>query len=110
MCCYAGARDILREAFGAIPTSQQIWLAAIKLEWQNNEFDRARALLTKAREHASCESVWLKSALLERELGQPQVAVNLLLEAIKLPQYAHFAKFYMLAGQIYTEELNELGE
>lgn len=106
----AGARDILREAFGAIPTSQQIWLAAIKLEWENNEFERARALLSKAREHASCESVWLKSALLERELGQPQVAVGLLLEAIKIDKYAHFAKFYMMAGQIYTEELNELAK
>lgn len=105
-----GARDILREAFAAIPTSQQIWLAAIKLEWENSEFERARALLTKAREHASCEAVWLKSALLERELGNPQGAVALLLDAIKIEKYRHFAKFYMMAGQIYSEELNELAK
>jgi pre-mRNA-processing factor 6 len=31
-----GARAILVEAFDANPDSEQIWLAAVKLEWENN--------------------------------------------------------------------------
>jgi len=39
----------------------------VKLEWENNEIQRARVLLTKARERAPSPRVWMKSALLERE-------------------------------------------
>jgi hypothetical protein len=45
-------------------SSSCIIISAIKLEWENNEFVRARLLLTKARERASSERVWLKAALL----------------------------------------------
>jgi hypothetical protein len=45
-----------------------IMISAIKLEWENNEFVRARLLLTKARERASSERVWLKAALLGDEM------------------------------------------
>ena len=33
------AREILSSAFRANPDSEDIWLAAIKLESENNEFD-----------------------------------------------------------------------
>ena len=36
----------------ANPNSEEIWLAAIKLESENNEFTRARRLLARARENA----------------------------------------------------------
>lgn len=48
--------------------SEQIFLAAVKLEWENNEFVRARMLLQKARENVGTERTYLKSALLEREM------------------------------------------
>lgn len=48
--------------------SEQIFLAAVKLEWENNEFVRARLLLQKARENVGTERTYLKSALLEREM------------------------------------------
>ena len=38
--------------FQANPNSEEIWLAAIKLESENNEFTRARRLLARARENA----------------------------------------------------------
>ena len=100
-----GARDILLEAFKANSQSQQIWLAAVKLEWENGEFERARILLQRARENAPSERVWLKSALLEREVGQPQAALALLEQAIKA--FPSFAKYYMMAGQVYDEDLKE---
>lgn len=93
----AAARSILLEAFSANPNvrpylpnfvlhyilhtywflsffqSEQIFLAAVKLEWENNEFVRARLLLQKARENVGTERTYLKSALLEREMVAKQV-------------------------------------
>jgi hypothetical protein len=42
-----GARAILAEAFAANPDSEDVWLAAFKLEFENDEPQRARALLAK---------------------------------------------------------------
>lgn len=36
----------------ANPNSEEIWLAAVKLESENNEYERARKLLSKARSSA----------------------------------------------------------
>lgn len=48
-----------------------MWLAAFKLEFETREPERARALLAKARgsEHSATRRVWMKSAVVERELG-----------------------------------------
>ena len=43
------ARGILSLAFQANPNSEEIWLAAVKLESENHEYERARRLLAKAR-------------------------------------------------------------
>lgn len=45
----AAARSILALAFQANPNSEEIWLAAVKLESENNEYERARKLLHRAR-------------------------------------------------------------
>jgi Tetratricopeptide repeat len=65
------ARRILEQAFRANADSEEIWLAAFKLEFENNEADRARLLLAKARQSpaTSTQRVWMKSAIVERELG-----------------------------------------
>ncbi len=52
-----GSREILKMANLAQPDSENIWLAAAKLEFENDEPERARALLTKARERAGTERV-----------------------------------------------------
>lgn len=46
------ARSILAIAFQANPNSEEIWLAAVKLESENNEYVRSRKLLAKARASA----------------------------------------------------------
>ena len=53
----AGARSILEEAFVANPESEQIWLAAVKLEAENGEWTVARELLARARKVADTERV-----------------------------------------------------
>ena len=54
------ARSILALAFQANPNSEDIWLAAVKLESENNEHDRARKLLAKARTNACTARVMMK--------------------------------------------------
>ena len=49
-------------------TNYQIWLAAVKLEKENGHFELARQVLTRARTTAGTPRVWMKSALLERDL------------------------------------------
>lgn len=43
----------------ANPNSEEIWLAAVKLESENNEYERARRLLAKARSSAPTARVRL---------------------------------------------------
>ncbi|XP_077291122.1 pre-mRNA processing factor 6 isoform X2 [Arctopsyche grandis] len=92
------ARGILSLAFQANPNSEEIWLAAVKLESENQEYDRARRLLAKARASAPTPRVMMKSAKLEWALDNLDVALDLLDEAIKI--YPDFPKLVMMKGQI----------
>lgn len=92
------ARTILQRAFQANPNSEKIWLAAVKLEQDLGEHERARALLTKAREEASTERVWLRAIVLERNLGHGKAAQALLTGALE--RYPTFAKFWLIQAQL----------
>jgi pre-mRNA-processing factor 6 len=92
------ARAILREAYAAIPNSEEIWLAAFKLEFENHETERARMLLAKARERGGTERVWMKSAIVERELGNIEEERKLLNEGLK--QFPSFYKLWLMLGQL----------
>ncbi len=97
------ARDILTNAFAANPDSEQVWLAAAKLEWETGETERARVLLQRARERAPTERVFMKSALLERQTKSYSAALDLIQQGLE--EYPKFPKLYMMAGQIYSNEL-----
>lgn len=97
------ARDILTQAFSINTDSENVWLAAAKLEWETGEMERARVLLERARDRAPSARVYMKSALLERELQNYKAALSLLEEGIS--KYPTFAKLYMMAGQIYSEDM-----
>lgn len=94
----AAARSILALAFQANPNSEDIWLAAVKLESENNEHERARKLLAKARSNACTARVMMKSVKLEWCLNRIDEARKLLAEATK--KYPNFAKLSMMKGQI----------
>ena len=99
------SRTILTEAFKANPESEPVWLAAVKLEWETGEIERARVLLTRARERAPTARIYMKSALLERESRQYEIALELLEDGIQ--RYPTFAKMYMMGGQICSEDLTK---
>lgn len=93
-----GARRILNEAFGCLPGNEQIWLAAVKLEKENGEFELARGVLQRARTNAGTDRVWMKSALLERDLGNTEEEAHLLITA--LSKFPKFDKLYLMLGQL----------
>ncbi|KAK3931821.1 Pre-mRNA-processing factor 6 [Frankliniella fusca] len=97
-----GARGILSLAFQANPNSEEIWLAAVKLESENNEFERARRLLAKARASAPTPRVMMKSAKLEWCLDNVDEALKLLSEAIKV--FPDFPKLWLMKGQIEVQK------
>jgi pre-mRNA-processing factor 6 len=94
----AGARAILTEAFKANTNSEQIWLAAVKLETENGEYERGRLLLHKAKEQAGTERVYVKAIVLERNLENVERAQSILAEALE--RYPKYAKFWMMKGQM----------
>ena len=93
-----GARDVLEEAFAANPDSEDIWLAAFKLEFENREPERARALLAKVREKGAGERVWMKSAIVEREVGDADAERALLVEG--LDKFPASWKMWIMLGQL----------
>ena len=85
-----GARGILEQAFEACHQSEEIWLAAVKLESECDELKRARQILAKARTSASSPRVMMKSAKLDWCLGDLKAALLLLDEGINLYIVAFF--------------------
>ena len=57
------AREVLEKAFVANPESEQIWLAAVKLEAENGELEVARELLVRARTVADTQGYVLLASL-----------------------------------------------
>lgn len=99
------ARGILSLAFQANPNSEEIWLAAVKLESENEEYERARRLLAKARASAPTPRVMMKSSKLEWALNNLNEALNLLDEAVKV--FPDFDKLWMMKGQIEEQQNKE---
>ena len=62
------AREVLERAFVKNSESEQIWLAAVKLEAENGELAVARELLVRARTVADTERVRLGLIHPAREL------------------------------------------
>lgn len=96
------ARGILSFAFQANPNSEDIWLAAVKLESENAEYERARRLLAKARASAPTPRVMMKSSKLEWALNNLKDALKLLNEAVDV--FPDYAKLWMMKGQIEEQQ------
>jgi len=90
-------RAILQEAYAVIPNSEEILLAALKLEFENREPESAKMLLAKARERGGNERVWMKSAIVERELGNIAKEQRLFDEGLQ--RFPSFFKLWLMLGQ-----------
>jgi len=63
-----GSRGVLEQAFNENAESEQIWLAAVKLEAENGEVGAARELLTRARQVAKTSRVRIFRVYIRIEL------------------------------------------
>ncbi|KIV83423.1 hypothetical protein PV11_05452 [Exophiala sideris] len=105
------ARRVLGRAFNQNPNSEKIWLAAVQLEADAKQVDQARELLATARQQAPTERVWYKSAAYERQWGNIDVALDLVLQGLtstvidkKETRFPRSPKLWMLKGQIYEDK------
>ena len=105
------ARKVLGRAFNQNPNNEEIWLAAVKLEADAKQVDKARELLSTARQEAATERVWYKSAAYERQLGNIDIALDLVLQGLeshvidkKETRFPRSAKLWMMKGQIYEDK------
>ena len=105
------ARRVLGKAFNQNPNNEDIWLAAVKLEADANQVEQARELLRTARQEASTERVWVKSAAYERQLGNADEALDLVLQGLtsevidkKETKFPRSAKLWMMKGQLYEDK------
>lgn len=96
----SAARSILQEAFAANPDSEEVWLAAFKLEFENHEPERARLILAKAREKGGTERMWMKSAIVEREMGNDEEELAVLRDG--LAKYPLAWKMWLMLGQLHA--------
>ncbi|KAK4190729.1 PRP1 splicing factor, N-terminal-domain-containing protein [Podospora australis] len=99
------ARIVLARAFKQNPNNEIIWLAAVKLEADNGSVDDAKKLLATARQQAPTDRVWMRSAAYERQLGNHEAALDLVIDALRL--FPTAPKLWMMKGQIY-EDLAQL--
>lgn len=97
------ARAILEAAFRSNPNSEQIWLAAVKLESENQEYERARKLLARACTNAPTARVFMKSAKLEWQLNELTKAMDLVNAGLK--QFPEFDKLWMMKGQLLEQQM-----
>ncbi|KAK1936526.1 putative u5 snRNP-associated subunit [Babesia divergens] len=103
------SRSILADAYVKNPEAESIALAAVKLEREHHEFERARQLLQRSREKCGTRKMWMQSVQLERQLKNYDVAIELCDKALNL--HPNFDKLWMIAGQmrmeLATPDINE---
>ncbi|KAK3989274.1 hypothetical protein QBC44DRAFT_327877 [Cladorrhinum sp. PSN332] len=95
------ARRVLARAFKKLTQNEDIWLAAVKLEADNGFVDEARNLLKTARQNAPTDRIWMRSVAFERQLGNNEAAIDLVIEALRL--FPKTPKLWMMKGQIYED-------
>lgn len=101
----AGARQVLIRAFDRNVGSEEISLAAAKLEYENGEKEAARSLLERARGEVGSSRVWLKSAVFERDEGHPVQALHIVEEGLR--KRNDDPKLWLMRGQlVQTAEAN----
>ncbi|KAK0543071.1 U4/U6 x U5 tri-snRNP complex subunit Prp1 [Tilletia horrida] len=93
-----GARQVLARAFERNLGSEEISLAASKLEAENGQKQAAQRLLEVARSEVGSARVWMKSAAFERNEGRLQASLALVNEALK--KFPNSSKLHMMKGQL----------
>jgi pre-mRNA-processing factor 6 len=103
----AGARVVLGRSFGQLPGNENLYMRAVDLEVDGGDYEQARQFLQVARESAATDRIFLKSATLERQLGNFEDAIDICNQGLQ--NWPGSWKLHAVKGQIY-EKLSKLRE
>lgn len=93
------AHAILSDAHAKQPDAVELVLALFKIKCALAKVDEAQALLREARDSSEPdEDVWLKSIVLERNMGNSQEALSMTMQAISLFPQNH--KLHIIRSQL----------
>lgn len=95
------AKQILEKAFESLSRNADIWLALIKLENVEKNYDKARELFREAKLNVNNERVWYKYVTFLRQLGSIDEALDSIEEG--LTRFPSCYKLYMQKAQILEE-------
>lgn len=102
-----GARKVLGRSFEKLPGNENLYTRAVDFEVDAEEYDQARTFLQIARESAATDRIYMKSAVLERQLGAYDAALDMCNQGLQT--WPASWKLHAIKGQIY-ESLGKLKE
>jgi pre-mRNA-processing factor 6 len=105
-----GARKTLGRSFENLPGNEHIYNSAVEFEVNSGNYDQARQFLQLARTSAATDRIYMKSAVLERQLGAFEVALDMCNQGLQT--WPGSWKLHAVKGQIYesTGKLKEAQE
>ncbi|KAF2274647.1 TPR-like protein [Westerdykella ornata] len=101
------ARKVIARSFQQLPGNENLYTRAVDFEVDANEFDQARRFLKIARESAATDRIFMKSAVLERQLGELDTALDLVNQGLQT--WPGSWKLHAIKGQLY-ESMGKLKE
>jgi pre-mRNA-processing factor 6 len=101
------ARKVIARSFQQLPGNENLYTRAVDFEVDANEYEQARMFLKIARESAATDRIFMKSAVLERQLGELDTALDLVNQGLQT--WPGSWKLHAIKGQIY-ESMGKLKE
>ncbi|KAL1596258.1 U4/U6 x U5 tri-snRNP complex subunit Prp1 [Nothophoma quercina] len=102
-----GARQVLGRSFEQLPGNENLYTRAVDFEADAGNYEQARSFLRVARESAATDRIFMKSAVLERQLGDYETAIDICNQGLQ--NWPGSWKLHAIKGQIY-EQLSKLKE
>ncbi|KAF2195771.1 hypothetical protein K469DRAFT_649931 [Zopfia rhizophila CBS 207.26] len=101
------ARTVLARSFQQLPGNENLYTKAVDFEVDSGRYQEARGFLAMARQSAATDRIFMKSAVLERQLGDLDAALDLTNQAIQT--WPGSWKLHAIKGQLY-ETMSKLKE
>ncbi|KAI4906190.1 hypothetical protein J4E90_010773 [Alternaria incomplexa] len=102
-----GARQVLGRSFEALPGNEMLYTRAVDFEVDAGNYEQARSFLQIARESAATDRIYMKSAVLERQLENYETAIDICNQGLQ--NWPGSWKLHAIKGQVY-EQLSKLPE
>jgi pre-mRNA-processing factor 6 len=102
------AKNLLDKASLTHPKNEQIILATVKLHREDNDYQEAERVLSKAREEINTPRVWMQSIQLLREQNKLEEASDMV--NVALSKFRFYPKLWMIAAQLKEEQSDDMPE